>query len=119
MANTKRPEQRSATGASSVSQGSAPQPTGEEVFSSAGARAAAEPEATPPEGAAEMPTGGLQQLAAEYYERLTEAAEQLAEQARQLQAVHQAKAYVKDHPGTSLFGVFVSGVLIGLLTGRD
>lgn len=116
MAKQKRPEQRSAKSSTPLPDQSAPQPTGDEVFDQGGAAA---PAAGPagPAGGEEENLARMQALAAEYYERLTESAAQLTEQAQQLYGSSQS--YVQNHPGPTVSSAFVVGLLVGLLVGRD
>ena len=114
MAKQKKPEQRSTAPGAATPDPSAPQPTGEETFSpSAGA-----PEAElPPDFGEPSDVLELQALAAEYYGRLAESASHLTQQAREVYAV--SEGYVRTHPGASLGGTFVLGLLLGLLSGRN
>lgn len=113
MAKQKRPEQRSAKSSTPIPDQSAPQPTGDEVFEQATPEAGAE---GPPPGGEENLTR-MQEMAAEYYERLTETAAQLADEAQQLYG--NSQTYVQDHPGPTVGSAFFVGLLVGLLAGRS
>lgn len=59
----------------------------------------------------------LQAVATESYEKLSEAAAQLAGQA---QNVYRAsETYVKEHPGAYVLGAFALGCFLGVLLGRE
>lgn len=75
--------------------------------------------ANPAPGAAgeEVVQEEVRQAATEYFERLTEAAGRLSEQARHVYGLSQS--YVKEHPSGLLAGAFGVGVLLGMLFDRD
>jgi len=58
----------------------------------------------------------FEEVSAEYYDKLHDAAEQLSEYATEL--YESGKGYVKTNPTTTILGAFGVGVLIGLLIGK-
>ncbi len=124
MAKRKNPEERSAT--TQPQPGQAPaQPTGGEVYQrtqkpvkmTGPARLGDDVEETPvtEEDAAEME--GLLSTASAYYDRLLETADRLSDQASE--AYDSSRLMVRDHPGTTVLGAFVVGVVVGMLLGRQ
>jgi ElaB/YqjD/DUF883 family membrane-anchored ribosome-binding protein len=77
-----------------------------------------------PETADEVPIGqpeaaeveSLLTTANEYYDRLTETAEQLSVQAAEAYDI--GRLLVRDNPGRSLVGAFIVGIVVGLLSNR-
>ena len=59
----------------------------------------------------------VQQEAADYYRKLTEASQRLTENARQLYDV--SHGYAQEHPFGMMIGALVTGVVLGVLMGRD
>lgn len=122
MTKRKNPEERSATTAPQPGQ-SPGKPTGGEVFRGAQKSAMTGPSHLP-ETADEVPIGqpeaaeveSLLTTASEYYDRLTETAEQLSVQASE--AYDSGRLLVRDNPGRSLVGAFIVGIVVGLLLNR-
>lgn len=114
MSKRKYPEQRSAT--TQPQPGQAPaKPTGNEMYRSQ-AKAPLDERLPEAEAAQEelSEMEELQRAAVEAYERLGEAAERLSEGA--VEAYDLSRAFVRDNPGSAVFGGFVVGVLLGFLS---
>ena len=126
MATKRNPEERSPSGPSMPGEAAA-QPTGEEVFEAPKPpRAASTRQARTTGGPAGTSAGEnvpaehteqLQALAAEYYDRLADTAEQLNQQVRELYDA--GSGYVRKHPGSAALVAFGLGVLLGFLSNRD
>jgi len=63
------------------------------------------------------PIEQLQAVASESFEKLAEAAAQLADQARDVYAT--SEDFVRRNPGSYVLGAFALGCLLGALLGRD
>jgi ElaB/YqjD/DUF883 family membrane-anchored ribosome-binding protein len=130
MPAQKRPEQRSTRSRQGAADASQPQPTGEETYATS-TREQAEPEReTGATGPAPEPGGRqardrhigdnvsrLQEVAIEYFNRLGDTAGDLTEQVQKVYS--SSRQYVGSHPGSTVGGAFLFGVLIGFLLDRD
>lgn len=59
----------------------------------------------------------VRRAAAEYFDRLTEAAGRLTDQARHVYSL--SHEYARDHPTGMIAGAFGIGLIVGLLLDRD
>jgi hypothetical protein len=111
MAKKNYPEQRSSRFAEGTNTPS--QPTGEEVF-----RKDNEPAATGETApSADELQAGVEELAGDYYKKLAETTNELADEAR---ALYEAGSrFLSDYPAVMMGGAFLGGVLLGMLTYRD
>lgn len=99
-------------------------PAGDEAFPSSNAS-----DRPPAENAAQRENGGasrgrrlgdienLQRTATDYFRRLTASAGDLSTQARRV--YDSSESFVRSHPGQTVGGAFVAGLVLGLLMGRD
>lgn len=112
MAPSRRPEQRSTH--STPRTGVKPTPTGNEVYDPVTSARPAGPSELPDSPA---DAAAVEEAAVGLYGQLTDAADQVTQQAQAVLST--ARAYVKAHPSPFLGGAFALGLVVGLLTGRD
>ncbi len=59
----------------------------------------------------------MQKVATDYFQRLTDSATAVSEQARSL--YQNSEVYVREHPASSLLGAVGVGLLIGFFSGKE
>ena len=122
MAKHRNPAERSVTAQPRPGEAAA-KPTGDEVFK-ATQPVAAQGDAHLPEDVDETQLSVEEQvaedtllgLAERYYGRLTETAEMLSAQASD--AYDSGRGFVRSHPGRTMLGAFVVGVIVAVLSSR-
>ena len=120
MAKQQNPENHPVTSAVGTPDKASAEPTGEELYTSgtSASRPSRDTDQLWPGAWGQTENvQGLQQMATEYYRRLSATAGELADQARSL--YQEGEGYVKEHPGGSLLGAAALGLLIGFLIDRD
>jgi ElaB/YqjD/DUF883 family membrane-anchored ribosome-binding protein len=125
MPDPKKPAQKSARNSTSTPGKASPQSTGDEVFSSSGTSkppvretgSKREEEGSAPADRPLSDVENLQQTATDYFGRLTSSAGDLSTQARRVYGSSQS--FVRSHPGQTVGGAFLGGLVLGLLMGRD
>jgi ElaB/YqjD/DUF883 family membrane-anchored ribosome-binding protein len=124
MPDQKKTEQKPARNTTRASGESGARPASEEAPSTGSA-----PEPPESETTAEQESGGaskrlpaadletLQKTATDYFNRLTASAGDLTTQARRV--YDSSESFVRSHPGQTVGGGFLAGLVLGLLMGRD
>ncbi len=77
----------------------------------------AAPKPTPEPAAEEEVVEQMQQVAAEYYEKLADLTADFSEQARGY--LTDGRDFAREHPGSTILGGFALGVIVGALLGRN
>lgn len=124
MPDQKKTEQKPARNTTRASGKSSTNPAGGEAPSSGSTPESPESETTLKQAsgvaskrlpAADLET--LQQTATDYFNRLTASAGDLTTQARRV--YDSSQSFVRSHPGQTVGGGFLAGLVLGLLMGRD
>ena len=115
MATKRNPEERSVHAAQAP--GASAKPSGNEVFDDAVGGGAAAAQETNGAGTPEEVEHQLRTLAAEYYENLSQSAEELSRHAAEL--VDSGMEYVRRNPLATIGVAAGIGLLIGLLIDQD
>jgi ElaB/YqjD/DUF883 family membrane-anchored ribosome-binding protein len=121
MTKKRNPEERSSVSGASAPGGVQPHPTGQESLNPEATAGPAPPRQTDTAAAsgaepAAEGVAGVQAVAAEYYEKLTDTATQLAGEARRIYS--DGADYARANPFILVGGGFVAGLLLGVFSVR-